>query len=55
LKAQTQAIRVDEFVQHQPSNAWQKVKIRDSSYRCCFSRGFASTSLALGWRRRTST
>lgn len=31
LKAQTQAIRVDEFVQHQPSNAWQKVKIRDSS------------------------
>lgn len=31
LKAQTQAIRVDKFVQHQPSNAWQKVKIRDSS------------------------
>ncbi|MDM8567051.1 hypothetical protein QUF74_15545 [Candidatus Halobeggiatoa sp. HSG11] len=31
LKAQTQATRVDEFVQLQPSNAWQKVKIRDSS------------------------
>jgi SRSO17 transposase len=31
LKAQNQAMRVDEFVPHQPSNAWKKVKIRDSS------------------------
>jgi hypothetical protein len=52
LKAQTQAIRVDEFVQHQSSNAWQKVKIRDSCPKVLFQQRFCINKFGFGMEKK---
>ncbi|MDM8567836.1 hypothetical protein QUF74_19585 [Candidatus Halobeggiatoa sp. HSG11] len=48
LKAQTKVIRVDEFVQHQPSNVWKKVKIRDSCPKVLFQQRFCINKFGFG-------